>query len=112
MAHSQRRSAKTPPKLGGKDIGETGKEAVSKEDLLNPGPAAVLASQSGIQVADSQFRPSPALDLQAQLEAELVSSPLHDDQARLPLIYGLSIALAFSLVSWYAIASLIGYLFN
>lgn len=112
MAHSQRRSAKTPPKLGGTDIGETGKEAVSKEDLLNLGPAAVLASQGGVQVAVSQFRPSPALDLQAQLEAELVSSSVRDDQARLPLIYGLSIALAFSLMSWYAIASLIGYLFN
>jgi hypothetical protein len=48
--------------------------------------------------------------LQAQLEAELVSSSVPEDQARLPLIYGLSIALAFSLVSWYAIASLIGYL--
>jgi len=112
MAHSQRRSAKTPPKLGGTDIGETGKEAVSKEDLLNLGPAAVLVSQGGVQVAVSQFRPSPALDLQAQLEAELVSSSVRDDQARLPLIYGLSIALAFSLMSWYAIASLIGYLFN
>jgi hypothetical protein len=110
MAHSQRRRAKTPPKLGGMDIAETGKKAVSNGDLSNLGPAAVLASQCGVQVADSQFRPSPALDLQAQLEAELVSSSVPEDQARLPLIYGLSIALAFSLVSWYAIASLIGYL--
>jgi len=109
MAHSQRRRAKTPPKLGGQEIVKTPKKAVSKKDHLNMVPAAILAAQCGVQVADSQFRPSPALDLQAQLEAELVSSDVSDDQARLPLIYGLSIALAFSLVSWYAIASLIGY---
>lgn len=112
MAHVHRRSANTPPKPGGTDIGETGKQAASKEDLLKLAPAAFLASKGGVQVADSQSRPSPALGLQAQLEAELVSSDVFEDEARLPLIYGLSLALAFSLMSWYAIASLIGSFFN
>lgn len=115
MPHLQKRSAQPPHLIGGADIEMRQCRVFGPETSAGANHAALLAVDGGRLMLKSSTLPSPALTLQGWLETDLlgprdenvVLDGSDESTERWPRIYGLLIALAFSLLAWFAIAKLV-----
>ncbi|MEN9873693.1 MAG: hypothetical protein RL186_590 [Pseudomonadota bacterium] len=108
MTQPHKRRARAPQKHGGADntAERTAARPSAKQGADNVAFASPKLPARGIDVAHDGHAPvtSPAITLREWLELDLGHQDELAHVRRLPPIYGLSLALAFSLLAWYAIA--------
>jgi hypothetical protein len=114
MRNSRLRDTKASQTTDSPDLEKIESPNVEGEDYFGQNSAALLAVDGGLLKVRPTALPSPALELQSWLEADLgaqrseerLQNSAQKRTERWPLRYGVLIALSFSILAWLAILML------